>query len=83
MSGNSSLFYSTVKYSKSGGSTVTAILVMDSGSTVYSSGASNVASGASKSYSFGGKPVPSSCRATGGMTVSGQGYFWTPSLNPC
>ncbi|MFV5999048.1 hypothetical protein ACNPQM_43910 [Streptomyces sp. NPDC056231] len=62
VSGNSSLFYSTVKYSKSGGSTVSAILVMDSGSTVYSSAASNVAAGASKSYSFGGKPVPSGCR---------------------
>ncbi|MGI5252518.1 hypothetical protein [Actinacidiphila glaucinigra] len=83
VSGNSSLFYSTVKYTKTGGGTVSAALVMDASGTVYSSGAFSLSSGQSKSYSFGGKPVPSGCRATGGMTVSGQGYFWTPPLNPC
>ncbi|WP_327242450.1 hypothetical protein [Streptomyces sp. NBC_01320] len=82
MSGNSSLFYSTVKYSKSGGSTVSVNLLMDAG-TVYSSGTYSVASGQSASISFGGKPVPSGCRATGGIKAAGQGYFWTPSLNPC
>ncbi|MGW1207009.1 hypothetical protein [Streptomyces cyaneofuscatus] len=83
VSGNSSLFYSVVKYSKTGGSTVTATLVIDAGGKVYASSPSNVASGKSKSFSFGGKPVPTTCRATGGMNVSGQGWFWTPSLNPC
>ncbi|MGI5252519.1 hypothetical protein [Actinacidiphila glaucinigra] len=83
VSGNSSLFYSSAKYTKTGGGTVSVKFVMDAG-TVYSSASSySVASGQSKSHSFGGLPVPSGCRATGGMNVSGQGYFWTPPLNPC
>ena len=82
VTGNSSLFYSSVKYSKTGGSTVSAKFVMDAGSA-WTSSSYSISSGQTKSHSFGGLPVPSTCRATGGLNVSGQGYFWTPSLNPC
>lgn len=83
VTGNSSLFYSSVKYSKTGGSTISAVFAMDASGTIYKSSGFSLSSGETKSYSFGGKPVPSGCRATGGMTVSGQGTFWTPTLNPC
>ncbi|MGW1207010.1 hypothetical protein [Streptomyces cyaneofuscatus] len=82
VSGNSSLFYSVVKYSKTGGSKVSVTLLMDAGKP-YSSGSFSVSSGQTATHSFGGKPVPSGCRATGGINAAGQGYFWTPSLNPC
>ena len=83
VTGNSSLFYSSMKYSKTGGGTISAVFAMDASGTIYKSSGFSVSSGQTKDYSFGGKPVPSGCRATGGMTVSGQGTFWTPTLNPC
>jgi len=83
VSGNSSLFYSAVKYSKTGGGSISLKFLVDVGSKTYTSPSYSMTSGQSKTHSFGGNPVPSSCRSTGGINVSGQGYFWTPSLNPC
>ncbi|MFE7235974.1 hypothetical protein ACWCRF_18860 [Streptomyces sp. NPDC002405] len=83
VSGNSSLFYSAVSYQKTGGSAVSVKFLVDVGSKEYVSPVYSVSSGQTKSYSFGGNPVPSSCRSVGGMDVAGQGYFWTPALNPC
>lgn len=83
VSGNASLFYSVVRYDKSSGSTISVKFLVDKGSSELASGIYSIASGQSKSHSFGGSGVPSSCRVVGGMDVAGQGYFWTPALNPC
>ncbi|MER6713243.1 MULTISPECIES: hypothetical protein [unclassified Streptomyces] len=83
VTGNSSLFYSAVKYNKTGGGSISLKFLVDVGSKEYVSPVYSMSSGQTKSHSFGGNPVPSSCRSTGGMDVAGQGYFWTPSLNPC
>ncbi|WP_112467745.1 hypothetical protein [Streptomyces triticisoli] len=83
VSGNSSLFYSSVKYTKTGGGTISAVFAMDASGKIYNSSSYSISAGQTKSHSFGGLPVPSGCRATGGLIVSGQGTFWTPSLNPC
>ncbi|WP_326804501.1 hypothetical protein OIE49_26930 [Streptomyces sp. NBC_01788] len=83
VSGNSSLFYSSAKYTKTGGSAISAVFAMDASGKIYSSPAFGLSTGQTKTHSFGGLPVPSGCRATGGMSVSGQGTFWAPTLNPC
>ncbi|MEU2183982.1 hypothetical protein [Streptomyces thermolilacinus] len=83
VSGNSSLFYSAVSYKKTSGSTIYASFLLDTSAKTYSSSTYTIAAGQTKAHSFGGLPVPSGCRVVGGLHPSGQGYFWTPALNPC
>ncbi|MFG2472404.1 hypothetical protein ACGFXB_44260 [Streptomyces canus] len=86
VTGNSSLFYSTTKYKKTGGSTVNVYLKLDTSEGIWSSPLKSVSSGQTVSYSFGGKSIANDapdCEATGLMDASNGGPYYTPTVSFC
>jgi hypothetical protein len=86
VTGNSSLFYATTKYKKTGGSTVTVYLKMDTSEGIFSSPLKSVSAGSTVSYSFGGKSIAQyapDCEATGLMDASTGGPYYTPTVSFC
>ena len=85
VTGNSSLFYGATKYSKTGGSKVTAYLKMSTSEAVFTSPLKSVSAGQTISYSFGGQSIAKyapDCDATGLMDAS-TGQYYTPSISFC
>ncbi|CAM5421962.1 hypothetical protein SSPIM334S_06303 [Streptomyces spiroverticillatus] len=83
VSGNSSLYYSAVTYKKKKGGAINVIFLMRTANNTNSSPPYLMKSGQTKGHSFGGKAVPSTCSAVGGLAEKDQGQYWAPPLNPC
>ncbi|MGW1746457.1 hypothetical protein ACWCRD_12700 [Streptomyces sp. NPDC002092] len=85
VTGNSSLFYGATKYTKTGGSKVTAYLKMSTSEAVFTSPLKTVSAGQSISYSFGGQSIAKyapDCDAAGLMDAS-TGQYYTPNISFC
>lgn len=86
VSGNSTLFYATTKYTKTGGSKITVVLRMETHNSTHRSAEKDVSAGQTVSHSFGGlskAKYASDCKATGWMTSNNGGPFWTPTIRFC
>lgn len=85
VSGNHSLFYSTTKYKKTGGSTTSIQLALWTETKLTKTDAMSISAGQTKSKSWGGLPKASwapVCKATGYMVAS-SGKYTTPTVTFC
>ncbi|MCE3034659.1 MULTISPECIES: hypothetical protein [Streptomyces] len=84
VSNNCSLYYSATEYKKTGGSTVTIQLALDTGKSLFLDSQRTAVKGSDIKHSWGGKKksdVPD-CSIAGYMKAS-TGNYYTPNLNVC
>ncbi|MEV0220054.1 hypothetical protein [Streptomyces sp. NPDC050704] len=84
VSGNCSLYYSSTKYKKTGGSKVTIQLALATGNGLYLDTQKSISSGQTLSHSWGGlrKSDASDCSVAGYMKAS-TGNYYTPNIGVC